>query len=385
MPAFALLSYNSRIMKIFIAQLETPGLAWRIFNGDPITYDLQSFPGWFFINPIVYPQLKSDTEIVTKTLTADDKEALIGTTGIILGTSSNEIDVSTIPFPPEPVELGFTTPDSDSSNFGIITAYIQKFSENLKLTSKQATIPSNYVMCTIRVINELPSEKGSLPEEAASRGIPLESAASMKSLTAYHHRSGVTWENLAEADRRLLSESSPVYESLILDAILAHIHDDFRRAIMYSAFAAETIAATALDEAYQSIINSGDTSGRYHLRTIQKQKNNQTSVIIDPVYEALNPENKVTISRRLHENSLYLLGKSLQLDNESLYDKIIKLYKTRNEYVHKGQLPSNSQKLYKENKDDALAAIESVVELLNWFGINTSYPLPPVKNEILVS
>jgi hypothetical protein len=137
--------------------------------------------------------------------------------------------------------------------------------------------------------------------------------------------------------------------------------------------AVEIVAATKLDEIYTSIIQSEDTKDRMRIVPVP-QGSNQT-IIKDPIYEYL--KSKTDFAQLLHERPLYLLNKSLLIDNEPLYQNARKLYRTRNKIVHRGEpSPEEETSHFSLNQADARTAIECAIEVFKWFDEHDEYMIP---------
>lgn len=82
------------------------------------------------------------------------------------------------------------------------------------------------------------------------------------------------------------------------------------------------------------------------------------------------------LSLLLHEIPLYLSGKSLLVDNEPLYQKAIRLYKTRNRIVHRGFVPAEDTNLFNFSFSDAKIGLQTALDVCYWFGMSEVYTLP---------
>jgi hypothetical protein len=348
-------------MKIYGAFL-AGRIYWKIHRDDPVSQDLVSFPGWFFINPLIYPQIELPSKIGAKPIMMTNDTAIIESDGIILGTNLNQFDISSIPFtiePPQITKLGSHNPDDDI--FDIAATYIEHLAASLRQSSKQVTVPIIFTQGSHREMPEFP--ESNFPEFDTNSELGLQK---------YLWDTAVTWKDINDADANLGDQKPPVYERLMLDAIHAFRDKDYRRSLLYAAIAVETAIATKLDEAYESVIQAGDSKGT--LRVISISQGGGTSVVKDPVYEFLF--NKSRFAERLHEVSLYLVGKSLLLDDEALYQKITKLYRTRNKIAHLGEPPTGGQSTFEMNEKDSLEVVKSAIKVFEWLDVQTGFHLP---------
>lgn len=98
-------------------------------------------------------------------------------------------------------------------------------------------------------------------------------------------------------------------------------------------------------------------------------------VVKDPIYDYLKQRDD--FSAWLHERPLYVTGRSLRLENEPLYQKAFKLYKTRNKLVHRGIVPeSGTNDYYRLEDEDVMEALATAAEVVQWFGSGKDYKVP---------
>ena len=65
------------------------------------------------------------------------------------------------------------------------------------------------------------------------------------------------------------------------------------------------------------------------------------------------------------------------IEDESLYQKALRLYRTRNKIVHRGELPSADEgSLFKINESGAKEAMNCAKEVIKWFGVTEDYIIP---------
>jgi hypothetical protein len=348
-------------MKIYGAFL-TGRIYWKIHRDDPVTHSLQSLPGWFLINPLSYPQIELQYKIGAKPIMVINDTAIIQSDGIMLGTNLKQFDISSIPFPIEPPQITKLDPHNPENDiFDITATYIEHLAASLRQSSKQVTVPIIFTHGFHGEIQEFP--ESSYPEFDTNSGFGLQQ---------YLWDTAVTWKDINDADVNLINQKPPVYERLMLDAIHAFRDKDYRRSLLYAAIAVETALATKLDETYELVIQVGDSKGT--LRVISISQSAGTPVVKDPVYEFLFDKSR--FAERLHEVSLYLTGKSLLLDDEALYQKTIKLYRTRNKIAHLGEPPTSGQSTFGMNEKDSLEVIKIAIKVFEWLGVQTKIHLP---------
>ena len=94
----------------------------------------------------------------------------------------------------------------------------------------------------------------------------------------------------------------------------------------------------------------------------------------DPIIKLLL--DRTDFRKLLHEITLYLLNKSILIEKESVYQNLMKLYRTRNKIVHWGApIDDDPTRLVTINSQEAYLAIEMAFEVFNWIGITRFNPL----------
>jgi len=327
---------------------------WNIHKNDPVTHAIQSLPGWFFINPLVYLEFhepfRAEHTISKPYISAIlDNQAIISTDRLMF-LIQDEI-----------------LPENIISEAG---SEISRLLANLRYISKQF-----YLRTEVRAVSIVSQEK-EISQLPRLRFPMISRHHSKVFMRQYLVDTAITWKHLEIASTIPSNFTSPIFDIILLDAINARADGDYRKTILYSAMSVEIIAATKLDEAYDAIIQQGDD--RADLRMISiPQAGGQTSVK-DPVYDYLS--NKSDFAQLLHERPLYLLKRSLCVDNQQLYQTALKLYRSRNKIVHRGEPPGGEQMSYFGiNQPDALTAIECAIEIFKWFGEPDKYVAPRVE------
>jgi hypothetical protein len=322
---------------------------WRIRKDDALSYELKSIAGWSILNPLVYFEIAPSSEffpIQTRLIgMADDKTVLAQIDGLMF------------------VAPPLANPDNFNSEQ--FAEYLNTFIEHLRHASKQADIARDVLAMSFDI--ELP--------ELPTITFPVASKEQTTAIRYYIAITSITWENIKAADTTLVNKSLPVFYTLLLDAILAYMEHDYRRAILYAAISAETVANIRLDEAYDKILHEGDPQQTIRLITIPQKKE---SIVKDPIYEYLS--NKTDFKQLIHERPLYLFRRSLLIENEQLYQAANKLYRTRNKIVHRGELSPGEETSHLEiNDGGAKEAIECVINLFKWFEVSETYVVPSTQ------
>jgi len=330
----------------------TGDIKWRIHKNDLPTYSLQSFQGWSIINPLLY----GDIILMRQPIESQD------TRQTKLGFF---IENFVYMYTPIMTFIPTTHSDDRKSEVNKFGEYLRSYLQSLRYVSNQARL-ANPILISFMIpyieIAELPPLRFPQPDGSRYAGI-----------SRYRFDTAITWQHVESADQLICNKNLPLYSTLLLDAISAIVFGDYRRAILYAAISVETMARVRQDEEYNLLLQEGDTPGM--LRLVSCKQRDGSHVTKDPIYEYF--ESKLEFKILLHERSLYILKRSLLIEDESLYHHAMKLYKTRNKIVHQGDLPSGDETAYfPVNKTGALEAINCAISLFKWFGVAAEYILP---------
>jgi hypothetical protein len=316
---------KNKIFHVFLSG----SIMWRIKKKDPVTYSMGTPKGCFVINPL---NISSLGENGFDAIPLSKTEVLL------------KID-----------RLSLLVPINIDLSKHVST--LEMYLKYLRIISQQVGIPMGIVM--MHEDNKAKIVRNNItfkPREIAFRKYYLDTAVNSKLMK----------NTFGRADK----DKFPVYHEIMVESISAYMKDDFRKTILYSAIAVEIAANTILEEEYKKalIINK---SKFLRLITIRQPKN--MVVIKDPIYECLSYR-KEDFKRTFHERPLYLLRKSLLVDDESLYNRCIKLHQMRNSIVHKSENLDNT--IDKLNQENAAAAIKCATEVFKWLIIKEKYSLP---------
>ena len=176
----------------------------------------------------------------------------------------------------------------------------------------------------------------------------------------------ITLENLQEVASLPANFIVPVHAEVMLDALNAHVDMDFRRSILYGAIAMEAFASERAQNEYEAALAGQPEKapiriGRY---TVKEGKDTK-EVKKDAVLQCLMQGDQ--FSRFLHEIPQYLLGRSLLLDAQSKYQAALRLYKTRNKIVHKGNAPEQDE-FFPLTFKGSINALQAASDVLSWLG-----------------
>jgi hypothetical protein len=325
----------------------TKPMYWRIDEGDPAHTELGSMKGWSVINPLCYLELNRLGDLFTvkthQIAMISDKTVLVETDGLL-----------------------FIIPLSsaiDNSWDDPVVEYMNVFFKHLRHSTKQADIARDITEMSVG------TDLFSVPPFI----FPISTQKQDRFIKAHIVDTAITSKSIKIADATLFNDTLPVYGTLLLDAILAFMESDYRRSILYAAIAAETMASTILENTYKTFLKSGDPTHTIRLLSLPPKGD-----IKDPIYDYLS--SKTDFVQLIHQLPLYLLRRSLLVENEQLYQNAKKLYATRNKIVHRGDLSNNEQPSshLPINEIGAREAIECAAGLFEWFGVLEKYIVPKI-------
>lgn len=333
-----------------ISTVSTNTIWFKVCTEDPKYYPLKSLPGWCFVNPLLFNHA-NNIPISTRSyyvFGVRDEYAYVRSRLIFLAYDDGE----------------FTATPSIDVIPNVIE--IDKFFRKLRYICKNENIPATISRDDV---THQPLFFLDLPEPIMP--IALEGNRSRGYIPRSAIDKSVTWSRISEADDLPQDFEPPIYDGLILDAISAYHSTDFRRAILFAAMAIEVATSSTLDLIYENDKVAGGTDS--NLRTIKIAKPKGEAIFKDPVYELLRARD--SFKQLLHERCLYVLRKSLQIDDESLYQIAVKVYITRNKIVHNGYTPKiGGEDLVPISKMGAETAIDCAYRIIQWLNISEIYP-----------
>lgn len=158
------------------------------------------------------------------------------------------------------------------------------------------------------------------------------------------------------------SDELPAPYLFLIDAADAVLNDDFRRAIIYAAIAAESVSKFGADEAEglaQRERTSDPTLRFAQMKPVGNWK--------DSVVERLRKNEKFL--DLVSVVSLYLRGRSLPADHPETYRRATALYKTRSKLVHEAIAPIAGEFL-PLSRDGAYSALATAIDVFEWWGFD---------------
>ncbi len=253
---------------------------------------------------------------------------------------------------------GFEVPYDFTS--GDFTKDIEKNLEILRYISKQSDmgILSTRITFLFRRILALPKFDLNDLHSFSSGGPP------------YDEKTSITLDMLSRL-KCCTNMVIPVYATILLDAIRAYRNRDSRTAILYSMIALETALTTRFEEEYKRNLNKKKSPSFLRIQNvIVNIKNNHKK---DSVYKYLMENAK--FPQLLHEVPLYLLKRSLCIDDPSLYDRLLKHKEKRNQIAHEGNSDATSS-----SRKIALEVLEDTERAMKWLGIPEDFYVGDIGN-----
>ena len=251
----------------------------------------------------------------------------------------------------------------DEDQFQQLLSHLGSLLRKLRHLSGQADMPKEEDVVAVRF-----GTLDILPE------LPNLGVDSSSSVQTYLLATAVSNADLVKAAALSDDFDPPIYSVLILDSIAAFQSKDYRVSILLSAMAMEVGFGAALDAAHDSILQT-PSDPRYRVQKIPI--NGGDFLLKDSIYERLRE--KIDFSIRMHEMSLYALGKSLRTENDVLYKKAMKLYRSRNKIVHLGTTDEAAEEVLPMDRFGAFTALEVVTDCLTWLGLNPGFKLPKLQ------
>lgn len=205
-------------MRVIEAHVSGP-IAWSIHKDDPPSVPLQSLADWSLLNPLLYPELLSGMSVTPYWTVALHNDAVLLKTNALLFTYPK-------------------TTESDKAHEEIFY-YLQDFLLHLRLVSKQVDLARvQYVGSTTQ-----PEEKTLLelrfPEPQPDSNIYMQNYRLQRAIT----------KNVEQVESNIVNSYLLAYRMVLLDAVLAFLNRDDRRAFLYAAMAVEILSEKKIYEA----------------------------------------------------------------------------------------------------------------------------------------
>lgn len=320
-------------------------ISWKLNREDKSLFSLPGMSEWCLVSPLLYSQLPlSRHEDYIHGI--GQGKYFITTPEIVLATDNHTIST-------------FNSP----KQFDALAQIVRDLLVRLRHIGGQATIPK-FESCAVigsAEIDDLPALQPAAPDPPAR-------------FQRYLWTSAITAEQIHAAMTLEADYIPPTHEVLFLDAVVAHRGDDYRSAILYAAISMEVAFGSVIDKEYERII-AGQKDPRF--RTIERPRAEGGLLYKDPIYERLR--RRPDFNTLIHELALYVLGRSLLVENEELYLKAKRLYSTRNKLAHSGGLSADGIiEMFPLDLNGSLAALETTVGIFSWLGERADLPLPNI-------
>jgi len=321
-------------------------IEWAIRADDPSCFGLSSLPGHSLLNPALYPRI-----------------AEIGVMGG-LSAKATFIDHGDFYFVSNAFVLVI---DEDASTFQSTAesaihweGRLSALTSHLRFASKQAPLKARLKSFGPRCLCCLPPLE--LPEEGEG------------CVTAsWHLRTAIRKEHILYAGQQSLDASPPSYTTLLLDAIDSLANGEYVNAFLLGAISMDHLSRVKATEALASAFGAGSDrclALDFPASTTPESRTERT----DELFNLLLRERR--FKQLLHSVPLALTGRSLLRDNKGLYDKVLRIYETRNRVVHK-DLGFKQEFLPRFfGWDEAIETVRCAIQLAGWFGEEGNYAHP---------
>lgn len=311
--------------------VQMSGITWNIHEEAPAKYNFKFLPDYRFINPYKFSKAYKSLNLLRSSPNFINQSCQMYTTGIIL----------------EYIGLDEKPP------FELIFEKLSLFLKYLRFESRQTSISPSAGISSIHFEKQL--EKG-LANDIKS--------ISIMAMNPRNFHTMVKWSDVIKADYKLTKKTDlPVFEEMLLEAYASWGNQEYNKVLLFSTIAIESLLAHSYDKIYEQ------ERSRSKPRSTLRMAKGAMGHTKDPIWKALM--DRTDFKKLLHEAPLYLINKSILLENENLYRDLIKLYNTRNKIVHWGAPIAHSpDHLIELNSKGAFAALKMAIAIFNWIGIN---------------
>jgi hypothetical protein len=325
---------------------------WRLNSDDPLLFALPKTGEWSLVNPLLYGALPCFGRRAADDISQVDAGKMFGSTRDIVFASKDNRR-----FPKEK-ELRDQLQDN-------LKKIAEDFLLRLRHVGAQATMPKIESLGAW-TFSEIPQLPVYVP--------PPPTVLSLSMVQKYLWSSAITAKRICSAVALGPDVEPPTHEVILLDAFAAYRADDDRSAILYAAISAETVFGFVIGKEYKRLKSSHDDE---RFRFIQLTQAGAVLVHKDPVYERLSRGSRLDFHVLIHELALYVLRRSLLVENELLYKNAKRLHSTRNKIVHSSELgDKGSGDPFPIDKIGSITALETAVALFSWLGERSDYTLP---------
>jgi hypothetical protein len=333
---------------------------WKLALDSPLLYEIPSSPGVQLISPLLFEEIRMhmDAKLVRSGEPSSgfiDDLSLFETDGIAFIIEDEFVERY------RPRDISRLASYFSQDDPPLIDTAITLLSA-LRHFSKQTglcTSGDDLNLWEWLVLDDLPTVKRR-EKSGWSRAVA-------KSIVA----TAITLEQIEAACTYGPGFRAPIYDGVFLDAVGSHAAHDYRASILYSAIALEAVTALVLDQYFETSIKPHEAK---EWRVISRSIGGGKAVRKDPIWELLRKREDA--NSLLHEGALYVLGKSLLVEDEALFQRVQCLRATRNKIVHEGEPPESPSNQYLSldirGSSDALNCVDAV---FRWLGVGYDYGL----------
>lgn len=245
--------------------------------------------------------------------------------------------------------LFFSGPGLESPQF---SSGIDAFLRRLRFVSRQAALSTESVALTT---HEFTPRKFTQPKGPFLAGTFFGS---------FRMHTALSFEVIRAACKYKEDEATLPSE-VLLDALNAHEKRDYKQAILYAAISIESVARSATEAQYLRLLTERKKAGESAMRFVRIRTTKTTEVTKDPIFEYLIKQDN--FGRLLHEIPLYVMRRSMMLEEKSLFDDCKNLYSTRNVLGHGAKSPDDKP-LLTLDRAGSESALATAVRAFAWFG-----------------
>lgn len=332
-------------MKLVFLKFDTR-IDWRIDDDDPDRFQLPTTKDWLLLSPLLYESLGPPSQSNFSSYAP----------GKYFGETLDLVFVSTRDFSKQKWEA------EDTKNMWEIALDLLT---RLRHISGQASMPraKNAALLVHGQITDIPNRYPRPVNPFPDRQFEVNKYLFEVSITAKHIQDAMALGPIFEA---------PIYESLLLDAVVAYKPHENQIAILYAAMSMEVALGSVIKAEYERIL-SGSKNDKF--RVINTTISGGATVTKDPVYKYLNASNNFDL--RLHELPLYILGRSLRSEDENLYSRARTLYDTRNGIAHSGIVETSGPRpVLTLDSAGSWEALTTAIDVFSWLRLPKTVILP---------
>lgn len=197
----------------------------------------------------------------------------------------------------------------------------------------------------------------------------------------WHLETAISYDDLQFVGSAEQLSPPPSYDTFLLDAIDALLHEDYRTTVLFSVLAMEHVARINIDEAVDAALQGISTIGGLRVE------------FLPPIHPVDNDNRRERLKKILLKDSrfqqlldelpLIFVGRSVLMEDQNLYRKAVELYSERNKLAHRGTLTEEDRSRI-SGITLATEAVDCAIRIIEWFGERGGYANPLDKNGGLI-